>query len=1114
MVVSHRLRDGALAAIVVALAGASASGQSTFGGVVGTVTDSQKAVIAEAEVKLTEVRTNVSHTTVTTSFGAYEFVNINQGVYKLDVSKDSFSTFITQDFEVAARQTVRIDAELRPANIRETVIVRDFAPLVNTENPTIASAKSNRELGQLPFVFRVFNTSPIPAIAVLPEVQKGASNEFSLSGSLPYQNEVSVDGVMTTNVRRNGIGDGGENTFPSIETIQEIKVSSINNPAEYPQVGDITTITKSGSNGYHGTIFWNYNGTRMNANPNYFSRSLVTTTVNNNAGGSLGGRILRDRTFFFGAYERLSTLGTGIGVATVPEAPFRQGDFSTLSTAVVDPSTNEPFAGNQIPSSRISQPSRVILDKYIAQPNTRANEARYSAAASTISDQFDVRLDHVWNAWHNLFGRFSYKDWDRISPTSHQASGPRMESRPSRNFVVADNLVLRPNLVNESRFGFTFSDILPKTALRGRDFIAATGLRIISQNPPDITGTTFVDISGYTRFGEAKEEPLRTQNYEFSDNVTWIKGRHTFKGGFNVKRLHWSSPLNFTGADDYGVFRFNNNLPGGTGNPLANMLLGLPTDVDQTQTGPGVDGLAWHYGFFFQDEWKANNRITVSLGVRYELHPGFNDRELNISNFLRDTPNGDIVVPSEASRNLTSPGFAASIGTSRILTASEAGLPESLRRTDANNFAPRIGLAWRPTGNNSTVIRFGYGIYTTRILGAVFNSLTGIHTSDNATYRNEVNGQTGGHTIVWPETASGQASRGASPVGAQNFSTANDPGFRDPYTQQWSFTIERELNRFNSVRLTYSGSHSVFLTTAPDLNQIQPNTTGFANLPRSVRPFPNWNRVNTRDNGGDAHYNDFTVQFKGQRFAGLNYTSSYKWAKGISNDEDSFSRVVSGNFNEEIASRTDNRFDGRYLRGPIGGIPYHRFTTDLLWDLPLGRGRRLGSGWSKPLNALAGGWTLSIILTAQTGMHLTPYQTSHCASGTNCYGQEKVDLVPGQDPNAGTKGTEAWINAAAVTNRSFFDGAGRAIFAGRFGNAGKGIIDGPGLLTFDAGLFKEFTLTERWRVRLQSQVRNVPNHPNFANPDMNLSSGNFNKIRALLGNAGARVIVVGARILF
>ena len=913
---------------------------------------------------------------------------------------------------------------------------------------------------------------------------------------------------MTTNIRRNGIGDGGENIFPSTETIQEIKVSSINNPAEYPQVGDITTVTKSGSNEYHGTMFWNYNGTSMNANPNYFSRSLVTTTVNNNAGGSLGGRIIRDRTFFFGAYERLSILGTGIGVATVPEAAFRQGDFSSLSTPVIDPSTNQPFPGNRIPTTRITQPSRVILDEFIAQPNTKANEARYSTSASTISDQFDLRLDHALNARHNLFGRISYKDWDRVSPTAQQASGPRTEARPSRNLVLSDNLILRPNVLNEARFGLTFADILPKTALRGREFIAATGLKIISQNPPDITGTTFIDISGYSRFGEAKEEPLSTQNYEFADNLTWIKGRHTFKGGANVKRFQWTSPLNFTGADDYGVFRFDNNLPRGTGNPLANMLLGLPTEVDQTQTGPGVDGLAWHYGFFFQDEWKVSRSITLSLGLRYELHPGFKDRELNITNFLRDTPNGDVVVPNEASRKLTSPGFAASIGTARILTASEAGLPESLRHTDTNNFDPRIGIAWRPFGKNTTVVRMGYGIYTTRILGAVFNSLTGIHTSDNATYRNEFDIQANRHTIVWPETASGQASRGESPVGSQNFSTANDPGYRDPYTQQWSFTIEHELNRFNSVRLTYSGYHSLFLTTAPDLNQIQPNTIGFSNLPRTARPFPNWNRVNTRDNGGDAHYNDLTAQFKGKGFAGLTYTSSYKWAKGISNDEDSFSRVVGGNFNEEIAGRTDNRFDGTYLRGPIGAIPYHRFTTDLLWDLPFGRGRGRG------VSLIAGGWTVSAIFTAQTGMHLTPYQTSHCASGTNCFGQEKVDLVFGQDPNTGAKTADAWINASAVTNRNFFDASGRPVFVGRFGTAGKGIIDGPGLITLDAGLFKDFAVTERWRVRLQSQVRNLPNHPNFANPEMNLSSGNFNKIRALAGNASTRVIVVGARISF
>jgi hypothetical protein len=226
--------------------------QSTYGQVVGTVTDASKSVVPEVNVTLTEVRTNVQRTTTSKSDGTYEFINVPLGQYRVDLDKGGFQKYATQPFPLEARQTVRIDAELVTGGVATEVQVVDAAPLINTENPTIAAATSNRQLQQLPFVFRTSNTTPISAIAVLPEVQKGTSNEFSLSGSLPYQNEVSVDGILTTNVRRNGIGDGGENIFPSIETIQEIKVSSINNTAEYAQVGDITTITKGGTNQLHG----------------------------------------------------------------------------------------------------------------------------------------------------------------------------------------------------------------------------------------------------------------------------------------------------------------------------------------------------------------------------------------------------------------------------------------------------------------------------------------------------------------------------------------------------------------------------------------------------------------------------------------------------------------------------------------------------------------------------------------------------------------------------------------------------------------------------------------------------------------------------------------------
>jgi len=1102
--------------VMLSLLARPALAQSTYGQVVGTVTDASKSVVPGVSVTLTEVRTNIQRSTTSKVDGSYEFVNVPLGQYRIDLDKSGFQKYATQPFALEARQTVRIDAELVTGGVATEVQVVAAAPLVNTENPTIAAATSSRQLQQLPFVFRTNNTTPISAIAVLPEVQKSTNNEFSLSGSLPYQNEVSVDGILTTNVRRNGIGDGGENIFPSIETIQEIKVSSINNGAEYAQVGDITTVTKGGTNQLHGTAFWNYNGNGLNANPNYFTRTLPARTVANDYGGSAGGPVFKDKTFFFGAYERLSIYGLGVGTAIVPEADFRQGDFSRLTTPIIDPSTGTPFAGNIIPSARINSVSKVFLDKYIRPPNVRANQHSYAISASTISNQFDARLDHVFTSRHNIFGRYSFKNWDRISPTSMEASGPQYGSRPTRTMAISDNFVIRPNLINEARFGFTTADIYDPTGLRGRDVIAATGLKLANPNPPDITGSTYVVIAGgYTQFGVKKEEPLTTRNFEFTNNLTWTHNRHTFKGGFVIHQYNWTSPLNFTGADDFGVFRFDNNLAGGaqggaTGNPVANFLLGIPSSVDQTATGPGVDGSAYHYGGFFQDEWRVNNDITLSLGIRYEVHPGFKDNELNITNFLRDTPNGDAVVPNEASLKLAKPNFLTGLGTSKLLTAAQAGLPESLRATDKNNFAPRFGIAWRPFGNNSTVVRGGYGIYTTRLLGAIFNSLTGIHTSDNQTYNNSFNVASRTHGIVWPNTFAGTAAGGETAVGSQNFSTANDPYFRDPYTQQWSLTIERELDRNNALRVTYSGSHSVKLTTAPDLNQIQPNTIGFANLPRTARPFPNWFRVNTRDMGGDASYHDLTVQFKGRVLNGLHYTSSYKWAKGINNIEDSFTRANSGQFNEEIASRTDNRFNSLYLRGPSGATPFHRFTTDFIWDLPFGRGRKFGTNMNGALDAVIGGWTVSSIMTFQSGGHLTPYYNNRCGSGTNCYGTEKVDIVPGQDPDSGPKTDAEWFNKAAFVIPT----SSRSLFVGRFGNAGNGVITGPGLISIDAGAFKDFAIREWLKFRIQTQIRNFPNHPNLGVPETNLVSGNYGRITSLNVGTTARVVVVGARFIF
>jgi hypothetical protein len=1087
-------------------------GQSTYGAVVGVATDASGAILPGATITLTEVQTTFARTSVADHTGAFEFQNLTQGLYRLDVMLTGFRKFTTEPFRVEARQTVRVDATLAVGAITEEVTVRSGAPLINTETPTVSGKVDNRELQQLPFTFRTQNTSPIPAIQAIPEVQR-AGQQFSLSGALPYQTEVSVDGILTTSVRRNGIGAEGINVFPSIESVEEIKVSSVNNTAEYSQLGDITTISRPGTNQLRGTAFYNFNNTGLNANPNYFNKSVVRNqSDNSNYGFSAGGPVFRSRTFFFGTYERLDISRTQSAVATVPSDAFRQGDFSSLTTPIIDPSTGSAFAGNRIPSGRFNPVATKLLQSYIPAPNEGASIHRYVIDGTEVSNQFDARLDQNFSSGHTLFGRLSWKKVETLAPTTYQSLGPRTDERPNHTLVISDNYAIRSNLLNEARFGMTVADQTFTTGVLGADIISELGLTLLSTNPPDVTGTPSVQIAGYTNFGESQEEPLTQDNWQIADSVTWLKGRHSMKGGFDIKGFNWTSPVNFTGADDFGVFRFNNNIQaGGAGHPVANYLLGIPTDVDQTASGPNVDGVATHYGFFVQDEWRVNARMTLSLGLRYELRPPFEDREENISNFLRDTVNGDVVVPSRASIDLTAPGFAGSIGSARILAADEIGYPKGLRFTDKNNVEPRLGIAWRPGGDNRTVVRGGYGIYHARILGQVFNSLTGIHTSDNVTFQNAFNADSRTYSIVWPNTYAGDPSRGVTRVGTQNFSTANDPNYKDPMTQQWSATVERQIATRHAVRATYSGFHSSDLTMAPDLNQIQPNTIGFANLPLESRPFPNWNRINTRDNGGYQNYHDVVLQLRGTLTRwGLTHTTTYKWAHSVDNIEDR--GAGQGDFQSEINGRTDNRFDADYLRGPTTNIPTHRFVSSAIWTLPIGRGRAFAANMPAALDAIAGGWSVSTLLQIQSGPHLTAFYSSHCGSGTNCYGSEKADAVSGQDPNNGPQILDQWFNTSAFSIAAFRDTQGRSIFTGRFGNAEKGNIIGPGAWNVDFAAFKEVRLGARATARFNVFVTNLFNHPNWGRPETNVTSTNYGRITTLSSIFPLRTIMLGARI--
>jgi hypothetical protein len=1120
---------GGLAALLsslllsVALLPMPASAQSTFGSVLGQVTDPTGAAVPNAKVELLEVNTRISRSAVTSADGLYEFVNVTAGEYKLEVETAGFRKFVTTPFELKAQQSARVDAALTVGEVTSTVEVAAAAPLINTETPTVSSVRSSEQLFKGPFMYRAATTSPARVLGLFSESQMGVSEErqFSLSGGMVYQNDVSVDGILSTNVRDNGIGLRAEGLFPSTETIQELKVSSVNNGAEFAQMGSITTITKSGTNAFHGSGFYNYYGNSMRANPSYFSKQvnngILPREVNNDIGGNIGGRIIPNRTFFFTAFERLTKYGlvrnsqSGI---TVPENDIRQGDFSRFLTAaqrvvINDPTTGQPFAGNLIPASRVNPVSRVIADKYIGPVNVASNLYFYlQDNAPEIQQNYDVRIDHYFGNRHNLFGRYSWKDYNRKSASNFQSEGGIQNLTPSHNMVLSDNFLIRPTLINEARFGFSFLKDVTLSGIRARDFLQATGLKLVSPQIPDISGSPSINISGYTAFGRSKDQPLTTRNFEFGDNLTWQSGRHTVKAGIQIHHLNFAQPSG--GFGELGTFAFDNNLTRGTNHPFANFLLGLPSVVNQTEPGPPLDASTNHYGLFVQDEWRLR-KLTLSFGVRYELHPPFEDGLGNMTNFLTGTVNGDVVVPDAASRSRATARFIRAIGSARILTAAEAGIPTALRFTDKNNFSPRIGVAWRPFNNNRTVLRAGYGIYTVRILGSYFSSMTNLHTAGQQIFTNTFDAASGAHTIVWPNTSNSLVDTGNVAVGTLNFSAANDRRFHDPYTQQWSFTLERELANRNSIRLSYTGNHGVGLVTSPNLNEVAPNTVGYNNLPASARPYPNFRQVRSRNNGGSSSYHDLTLQHRILAWSGLTVTNSYKFAKGISNVEVDPNVA---NFPNEVPADLNNRFDPRYWRGPMVGIPYHRFLTDFVWDLPFGRNRRWGNSWNRLVDGVAGGWTISSIMMFQSGPHLTPFFSSHCQAGTDCSSRNRPDIVPGVDPNSGAKTTEAWFNTAAFTKAPFLSPTGTAIFAGRFGNAGVGTVTGPPIAQVDVGMFKDVRVTERWTLRVQAQSRNLPNHPNFTNPNMNMDSADFGKIRGLNGNAYSRVITAGLRLLF
>ena len=1161
--------------------------QSTFGTILGTVTDASGAVMPNVVVKVTNQEENISHEYKTDAQGNYLAENMKADTYTISVQASGFKEVTIKDVRLAARQIVRTDLKLTMGAATENVTVVANAELINTESQTIDASITSTEVLNLPANYRgAGSTSPFNLLAFLPGVTGDKGGNISVQGAATNQVEYSVDGISTTNIRESG---PQKEMFPSVESISEMKVQGSGGGPEYGNPADITTTSKSGSSVFHGSAFEYFQNAALDAKRFTLGQVSKAPKSANTFGGSIGGPLFGKRTFFFGDYEAMRYRTSELRIGTVPSQSMRNGDFSSSlgpqtgvdakgrpvfqnevfdpNTTVVmpgstmtpdgfgfDPVTGLPIPGqaNIIPSGRFDSRVDAIL-QYYPLPNQGGvdnfspDNWQVNTPNPILSDQFDIRIDHTINSKQAVFGRWTYKNQRLVDPSA-LILPEQSDFEHDNQIVLAHNYVITPNLVNELRGGISRGQHGGNFPIDGPAFMQQLGLNASQLGPfppggfPDFV---FEPRSAINNIVHTRPDPLLSHNLQINENLTWTKGKHTVKSGFDFRMLHlttaWYSGV--SEADDYGDFFYNGQY---SGNLFGDFLLGIPYYTYVTHTPPrNINGTANHYFVYASDTYRATQKLTLDYGLRVTRIPPLYD-PINLTNFDPSTPAvpaspgdpgksaGRVIISSDprslaatqplwatavnaCTDNLTIPGYAGPDGINPctpFMTSKQAGWPKQLRDV-YTHFSPRVGFAYRPFGDNKTVVRGGFGIYEVTTLGAVFFSVAGIHDGFQGSFSNS--------TICDPNSPTGTCGanvdffrfpdvKSPNPLntgyGTQGFFTANQKDKQDPYSIQWNLSVERTLHGNTALRVSYIANRANQLTWSPHL--VQPPI--LANGQVGTRPFPAWSDIRSRNSGAISTYESMQAELIHKYSHGLTFQSTWTWAKNLA-DNESWPR---SDFDGEISGDTMNRFNLRGDYGNANGSHKHRWITTMVDELPVGKGRRLLGNADGVLNGIVGGWRLSMILLAESGPYDTPFM-SFDSSGNGIFGGFNRPDASGNpndfhhtrtqwwNPNVyacpgGVAGQNFDPSNPLVLNCSVLPNGG---VIGRFGNAAVGSLVGPGTFNLSLGLAKDFRLTERVKMKFESSFTNLPNHVNLDDPRNNLSEGTFGQVLAArTGDAG------------
>ena len=966
--------------------------QSTFGSIRGVVQDVSGAVIPGAQVSLHSIDENTDRVIASDESGSYVLENVKAGKYSLRATREGFAATTIKGITLEARQDLRFTLQMPIAAQSQTVEVTASGAEINTENATVGDLKNTEQIAQLPMNSRAATTSPVAALASSANVQQDSSGNFAIGGATSNMVGMSVDGISTVNIWQSGVslsaGAAGANPYPSSEGIAEMKVTAFNNNAEFSQVGDVTFTTKAGTNNYHGSLFEYLQNNALNATTYNFAEKAPEKF--NTFGGSVGGPVLiphffngHNRTFFFFDYEGNRRSTSQPEQYTVPTAQDRLGNLNDLASTIpvdsdnpncpantgclVNPvtgslSTGQPFANYQIPSAMLSSSALTLLNNYYPLPNaTLAGGLNYQTLIPIPSSTngFDGRIDYVINQKQQMYARYNWKNL--LVNTVNPLLPNDVDMEHDRSFLVSHNYMITNRLVNEFRYGFTHTILSPAFPIEGAAAIAQLGFQGVNLSTHPTNGgfpsIVFSDGTNFTPIGRDIVGPTVSSTDELADNLTWTRGHHTIRGGVDIRWVRFKVPEIETPSDDYGLFTFNQRIF--SGSSFGDLLLGLPNTTYFAVTGPTDNAEGPQFGLYGQDEWQVNNRLTLSFGLGWEILPPFVDVNGQQANFdprtnailvnrnLYNREGGPVLAFLQSFNACNAapagwtasadPGYAPSsaMPCTKVVSNEQEGLPEGLRQTYMRNFDPRFSLAYRPFGNDKTVFRAGFGIFTVTALGQLQNNNESNPVAAVYTYTNM--NASGMPSFSFPQvTPPGQ--QGVAPVGDREIEMATDPRYRNSQVAQYNVTVERAITNSTALRVSYVDMESYRLNVTVNLNQqaqssVSPN-------PNPI-PFPNWGTIFSTENYGHQTYHAVEVQATQRTHRELTYQANYTWARDVSNAQGDAPTAFQGETRYGLAD--DDRFDISANRGNVYVTRRNRFLLTGTYELSYGKGRQWAS---------------------------------------------------------------------------------------------------------------------------------------------------------------------------